>query len=139
MPHARFAESVLATYTAGIAALCVTFLVRELSSESACVRTAFIAARKSVAVGFSSQRLPALTSCYGRQTKRHRDALLTIGYALGGEAEYKLCAQLGIVSSADTILRCLKQHTEPEAQSGTKVLGVDDWGDGGAIVTERCW
>jgi hypothetical protein len=53
MPHARFAESVLATYTAAIAALYMTFLVRELSSESACVRTAFTAARKIVAVEFS--------------------------------------------------------------------------------------
>jgi len=74
-----------------------------------------------------TQRLPALTSRYGRQTGRHRDALLAIGYALGGEAGYRLCAQLGIVSSADTILRYLKQHTDPEPHREVKVLGVDDW------------
>src|SRR5581483_4226273 len=58
-----------------------------------------------------TQRLPALTTRYGRQTGRHRDALLAIGYALGGEAGYRLCAELGILASADTILRLLKQHT----------------------------
>jgi transposase len=74
-----------------------------------------------------TQRLPALTARYGRQTGRHRDALPAIGYALGGEAGCRLCAQLGIVSSADTILRCLKQHTDPEPHREVKVLGVDDW------------
>ncbi len=74
-----------------------------------------------------TQRLPALTSQYSRQTGRHRDALLAIGYALGGEAGYRLCNQLGIVSSADTILRALKQHADPKPHRGVRVLGVDDW------------
>ena len=106
--------------------------LRDLPCQGAvvriCLRThRFYCLAKDCRRRIFTQRLPALTSCHGRQTKRHRDSLLAIGYALGGESGYRLCAQLGIVSSADTILRCLKQHTEPEAHSGVKVLGVDDW------------
>jgi transposase len=106
--------------------------LRDLPCQGAvvriCLRThRFYCRAKDCRRRIFTQRLPALTSCYGRQTKRYRDALLAIGYALGEEAGYRLCAQLGIVSSADTILRCLKQHTEPEAHSDVKVLGVDDW------------
>jgi hypothetical protein len=53
MPRVRFAEFVLGTYTAAIAALCVIFHVRELWCESASVHTVSIAVRKIVAVGFS--------------------------------------------------------------------------------------
>jgi transposase len=34
---------------------------------------------------------------------------------------------LGILSSADTILRLLKQHTDSHAHRDVRVLGVDDW------------
>ncbi len=106
--------------------------LRDLPCQGAvvriCLRThRFYCRGKDCRRRIFTQRLSALTSCYGRQTKRHRDVLLAIGYALGGEAGYRLCAQLGIASSADTILRCLKQHTGPEAHSDVKVLGVDDW------------
>ncbi|HWQ54907.1 MAG TPA: ISL3 family transposase [Bryobacteraceae bacterium] len=70
---------------------------------------------------------PTVTSPYGRQTGRHRDALLSIGYALGGEAGFRLAAQLGIGSSADTILRIVKQNACPESDQDVRVLGVDDW------------
>jgi transposase len=47
---------------------------------------------------------------------------------LGGQAGYRLCHQLGIISSADTILRALKQHAaDTESHRDVKVLGVDDW------------
>jgi transposase len=106
--------------------------LRDLPCQGAvvriCLRThRFYCRAKDCRRRIFTQRLPALTSCYGRQTRRHRDALLAIGYALGGEAGYRLCAQLGIVSSGDTILRCLKQHTDPELHRDVKVLGVDDW------------
>jgi transposase len=74
-----------------------------------------------------AQRFPALASRYSRQTGRHRDALVAIGYALGGQAGFRLCNQLGILSSADTILRALKQHTDTESHRDVRVLGVDDW------------
>src|SRR5579862_485702 len=73
-----------------------------------------------------TQRLPLVASPYGKQTCRHRSALLAIGYALGGEAGSRLAAYLGIHSSGDTILRVIGR-TSPESPDNVKVLGVDDW------------
>lgn len=74
-----------------------------------------------------TERFPTLTVSYGRQTSRHREVLQVIGYALGGEAGFRLAARLGIESSADTILRMLKQRVYAESGQGVRVLGVDDW------------
>ena len=74
-----------------------------------------------------TQRLPTVASPYSRQTCRHRDALLAIGYALGGEAGCRLAAQLGIHASADTILRVISQAASCGSAGDVKVLGVDDW------------
>ncbi len=74
-----------------------------------------------------TQRLPAVASPYGRQTCRHRDALLAIGYALGGEAGCRLATQLGLDSSGDTILRAISQTASAEPAGNVKILGVDDW------------
>src|SRR5277367_4189831 len=74
-----------------------------------------------------TQRLPIVVPPHGRQTCRQRNALLQIGYALGGEAGCRLAAQLGIHCSADTILRLLSQAASAEYAGDVKVLGVDDW------------
>ena len=74
-----------------------------------------------------TQRLPVVALSYSRQTCRHRDALLAIGYALGGEAGCRLAGQLGINCSADTILRIVSQTSCGESAGEVKVLGVDDW------------
>src|ERR1035437_4797866 len=50
-----------------------------------------------------TERFPILTAVHGRQTGRHRESLKQIGYALGGEAGFRLASQLGIASSPDTI------------------------------------
>jgi transposase len=73
-----------------------------------------------------TQRLPNVVTPYARQTNRHRKAVLAIGYALGGEAGRRLAAQLGVCSSADTILHVVRQ-SEDKAINDVKVLGVDDW------------
>jgi|KBSSwiStaDraftv2_1062776.scaffolds.fasta_scaffold214876_2 transposase len=73
-----------------------------------------------------TQRLPHVVKPYARETNRHRDAVLVIGYALGGEAGRRLALQLGISVSADTILRVLRR-CDAEAIEDVKVLGVDDW------------
>ena len=57
-----------------------------------------------------TERFSKLTVAYGRQTNRHRGLLELIGYALGGEAGFRLASQLGVDSSPDTILRMLKQN-----------------------------
>jgi transposase len=73
-----------------------------------------------------TERFSDLTVAYGRQTNRHRGALKQIGYALGGEAGFRIASQLGIASSADTILRVVKQDV-PSAVTDVRALGVDDW------------
>src|SRR6202521_5753343 len=74
-----------------------------------------------------TERFPTLAGSYGRQTNRHRNVLELIGYALGGQGGFRLGAHLGIESSADTILRMLKQRATSESSQCVKVLGVDDW------------
>lgn len=74
-----------------------------------------------------TQRLPLVVAPYARQTCRHRDALLAIGYALGGQAGSRLAAHLGISSSGDTILRVVSQAPSAHPPDDVKVLGVDDW------------
>ena len=74
-----------------------------------------------------TERFPNLTVAYGRQTNRHREALKRIGYALGGEAGFRLASQLGVDSSPDTILRVVKQDACSTAGLQVRALGVDDW------------
>ena len=74
-----------------------------------------------------TERFPSLTVAYGRQTSRHREMLKRIGYALGGEAGFRLASQLGVDSSPDTILRVVKQDAYPTAGIRVRALGVDDW------------
>lgn len=74
-----------------------------------------------------TERLPTVALPYSRQTCRHGEAVLAIGYALGGEAGRRLAMQLGIDSSADTILRAISHSASPEPAADVRVLGVDDW------------
>lgn len=74
-----------------------------------------------------TERFPNLTVTYGRQTNRHREALKRIGYALGGEAGFRLASQLAVASSPDTILRVVKQDVCPTVEPHVRALGVDDW------------
>ena len=74
-----------------------------------------------------TERFPNLTVAYGRQTNRHGEVLSRIGYALGGEAGFRLASCFGLESSPDTILRILKQGAGPVANHHVRVLGVDDW------------
>jgi len=74
-----------------------------------------------------TERFPNLTVAYGRHTNRHGEVLNRIGYALGGEAGFRLASCVGLESSPDTILRILKRGARPVANPHVRVLGVDDW------------
>jgi transposase len=74
-----------------------------------------------------TQRLPGVAEPYGRQTVRHAEALLAIGYALGGEAGHRLAERLGFSVSADTILRAVDRLACATESDNVRVLGVDDW------------
>jgi len=74
-----------------------------------------------------TQRLPVVARPYSRRTCRDREALLAVGYALGGEGGCRLAERLGFESSADTILRTVKRTASTGSDGDVKVLGVDDW------------
>ncbi len=72
------------------------------------------------------ERIPSVVAAYGRQTVRLNDTLRLISLMLGGQAGTFLAARLGIVISADTLLRRIRQTLLPEYPT-PRVLGVDDW------------
>jgi transposase len=73
-----------------------------------------------------TERLPGIAHPSARRTERVTQALLLIGYALGGEAGARLVAELGMKACADTLLRQIRQAM-PSPGGTPKVLGVDDW------------
>src|SRR6266516_291789 len=74
-----------------------------------------------------AERLPALTEAFARRTNRLRDALLEIGWALGGEAGARLFRKQAMSVCAATLLAQLRRTGVNEFPT-PRVLGVDDWG-----------
>ncbi len=73
-----------------------------------------------------TERLPELTELSARRTNRLRDALVTIGWALGGEAGAKQCVAHATPVCASTLLSLLRRQGATAAPT-PRVLGVDDW------------
>jgi transposase len=73
-----------------------------------------------------TERLPALAPSHARRTPRLTDSLTRVGLALGGEAAARLVPELGLVGSADTVLRLVHQAAIAPAPP-PRVVGVDDW------------
>src|SRR5215212_11663963 len=71
---------------------------RFFCQQSGCRRTIF------------AQRLPEIADSYARKTERLEHALSLVGFALGGEAGYRLAVELGMVTSPDTLLRRLRRR-----------------------------
>ena len=93
-----------------------------------CLRThRFYCRAQDCARRIFTQRLPVVARPYSRPTCRDRDALLAIGYVLGGEGGSRLTERLGFKSSADTILRTMNGSASAGSAGDLKVLGVDDW------------
>lgn len=61
-----------------------------------------------------------------RQTARMDQALSGIALVCGGEGGARLARRLGMLTSADTLLRRIR-GTELAARDTPRVLGVDDW------------
>jgi transposase len=73
-----------------------------------------------------TERLPTVVVPYGRKTLRLVALLTAIGFALGGEAGKRMSQQVGLSSSADTLLAQIR--ATPLARVSTpRVLGVDDF------------
>ena len=73
-----------------------------------------------------AEQLPELALRRARGTPRLDETLIAVGMECGGEPGRRLCDDLGIVASGDTILRRLRDM--PAADSNTETLiGVDDF------------
>ncbi len=73
------------------------------------------------------ERLPSVVAPYSRQTKRLNEALIVIGLALGGSAGARTADSLGLCTSAETLLRRVRQKAQDLKPEAVRVLGVDDW------------
>jgi len=76
--------------------------------------------------GIFCERLPGLLQPHARATDRLTDAHRAVGFALGGEAGARLAAHLDMPTSADTLLRRVKQAPD-EPTPPPRYVGVDDW------------
>ncbi len=72
------------------------------------------------------ERLPGFVPFRAQRTVRLNEVLRQLGFALGGEAGTRLLIQLHLNSSADTLLRLIRQTPVPEVGQ-VRRLGVDDW------------
>lgn len=73
-----------------------------------------------------TERLLDLVQSYARMTNRLRDALAALGLATSAEVSERLAPALGMLVSASTLLRRLREVACPPPQS-VRILGVDDW------------
>jgi transposase len=73
-----------------------------------------------------AEQATGLTRPYAQRTVGLNAALQTLGLALGGEAGAVVGGKLGMLASADTILRQVRALT-PEPQPPPRVVGIDDW------------
>lgn len=73
-----------------------------------------------------AEQLPALARPRARGTPRLDQSLVRIGLECGGEPGRRLCGDLGITASGDTILRRLRATPQANVHCGN-VIGVDDF------------
>ncbi len=73
-----------------------------------------------------SEPLAGLAERSARRTKRLREALLAIGWALGGQAGARQCVAHAMPVSGTTLLSLLRRWGAV-AKPTPQVLGVDDW------------
>ena len=73
-----------------------------------------------------AERLPKVAADYARRTLRLNETLTDLAFALGGEAGSRLAQKLGLLISADTLLRRIRQFATLTAKT-PRVLGIDDF------------
>jgi transposase len=73
-----------------------------------------------------AERFPGTLAAHAQRTHRLRTHLTLFALALSGRAGERLLAQAGMPTSADTLLRLVKQAVTPPI-STPEVLGVDDF------------
>jgi len=73
-----------------------------------------------------AERLPNVATDFARRTLRLNETLAAVAFAVGGEAGRRLAEKLGLLVSADTLLRRIRQSAAPRAET-PRVLGIDDF------------
>jgi transposase len=73
-----------------------------------------------------TERIPGVVAPYARRTQRLAAWVRAVGFALGGKGGARLLSALGIVASADTLVREVRRTRLPAA-SACEVVSVDDW------------
>ena len=73
-----------------------------------------------------TERISDLVQSYARRTNRLREALVALGLATSAEVSERLAPALGMLVSASTLLRRLREVACPPPPS-VRILGVDDW------------
>lgn len=112
--HSRYSRSLADLPWQGIPVRILLHLRRFFCLNDDCPRKIF------------AERLPSVVQRYARKTHRLNDALALIGFALGGEAGSRLSKHLALKTSADTLLRRIRQFIIIKRET-PRVLGVDDW------------
>jgi transposase len=84
------------------------------------------------------ERLAGLLKANARSTLRLAGAHRSIGFALGGETGHRLAAELDMPTSADTLLRRVKEALG-DFGPPPRYIGVDDWAvrKGAALRDDR--
>ena len=91
---------------------------------------------------FTTQ-LPDVAAPRARRTERATEIIYLFGNGVGGRPGERLIKRIGMPTSDDTILRCLKQRVRVRSsEETTRVVGVDDgaWRKGssyGTIIVDR--
>ena len=73
-----------------------------------------------------TERLPETVQPGARRTKRLRQSLLAIGFAVGGAPGARLSRRLAMPVSGDTLLRIVRT-AEFEPSAPPRLVGIDDW------------
>jgi len=74
------------------------------------------------------EQLSEVADRYAHRTKRLKDCLCAIGFALGGRAGARTAQRFGVRTGVDSILRRLRAAaTQSSKELKVRVLGVDDW------------
>jgi len=76
---------------------------------------------------FATQ-LPEVAASRARRTDRSAEVVYLFGHGVGGRPGERLIKRMGMPTSDDTILRCVKRRVKERSSEGkTRVVGVDDW------------
>jgi len=71
---------------------------------------------------------PEVAAPRARRTERATVVIYLFGHGVGGRPGERLIKRIGMPTSDDTILRCLKRRVKAcNSEEKTRVVGVDDW------------